>query len=78
MMKNYMTTGTFGKGKRPKGDSTGKDATPSPEENSVMSIYDGPAPPWVMAQAQAYWPSNQRHKRSGPRVTALVRVPDHF
>jgi hypothetical protein len=44
MMKNYMTTGTFPKGKRPEGISAGKVATPFPEEKAVMSIYGGPAP----------------------------------
>jgi hypothetical protein len=44
MMKNYMTTGTFAKGKRPEGDSVGKAAVPFPEEKAVMSIYGGLAP----------------------------------
>jgi hypothetical protein len=44
MMKNYMTTGTFAKGKRPEGDSAGRATTPFPEEKVVMSIYGGPAP----------------------------------
>jgi hypothetical protein len=44
MMKNYMTTRTFAKGKSPEGDPTGKAATPFPEEKTVMSIYGGPAP----------------------------------
>jgi hypothetical protein len=30
MMKNYMTTGTFAKGKKLKGDSAGKVAAPFP------------------------------------------------
>jgi hypothetical protein len=34
MMKNYMTTGTFSRGKK----------ALSPEEKAVMSIYGGPAP----------------------------------
>jgi hypothetical protein len=44
MMKNYMTMGTFARGKKPEGDSTGKVAAPFPEEKAVMSIYGGPAP----------------------------------
>jgi hypothetical protein len=44
MMKNYMTTGVFAKGKKPKGDSTGKATAPFPKEKAVMSIYGGPAP----------------------------------
>jgi hypothetical protein len=44
MMKNYMTTGTFAKGKRPEGDMVWKAAAPFPEEKAVMSIYDGPTP----------------------------------
>jgi hypothetical protein len=44
MMKNSMTMGTFAKGKRPKGDSVGKVATPFPEEKAVMPIYGGPSP----------------------------------
>jgi hypothetical protein len=45
MMKNYMTTGTFAKGKKPEGDSVGKAAVPFTEEKAVMLIYDRPAPP---------------------------------
>jgi hypothetical protein len=44
MMKNYMTTRTFAKAKKPEGDSMGKVAAPFPEENAVMSIYDGSPP----------------------------------
>jgi hypothetical protein len=44
MMKSYMTTGTFAKGKKPKGDLVGKVAAPFPKEKAVMSIYSGPAP----------------------------------
>jgi hypothetical protein len=44
MMKNYMTTGAFAKGKKPKDDSAGKAAAPFPEEKAVMSIYGWPAP----------------------------------
>jgi hypothetical protein len=44
MMKNYLTTGTFSRGKKPKGDSTRKEATPFLEEKAVMSIYSEPAP----------------------------------
>jgi hypothetical protein len=44
MMKTYMTTRTFAKGKKPKGDPTGKVAAPFPEEKAVMSIYGGPTP----------------------------------
>jgi hypothetical protein len=42
-MINYMTIGAFAMGKKPKGDSARKVATPFPEENAVMSIYGGPA-----------------------------------
>jgi hypothetical protein len=31
MMNNYMTTGTFARGKKPEGDLTGKVAAPSPK-----------------------------------------------
>jgi hypothetical protein len=44
MMKNYMTTGTFARGKKLKGDSVGKAATPFPEEKVGMSIYGGSTP----------------------------------
>jgi hypothetical protein len=44
MMKNYMTTETFARGKKPESDSTGKVATPFPEEKVVMSIYGGSTP----------------------------------
>jgi hypothetical protein len=46
MMKNYMTTKTFARGKKPEGDSAGKAAAPFPIKKAVMSIYGGP-PPWV-------------------------------
>jgi hypothetical protein len=49
MMKNYMTTGTFTKGKKPKGDSVGKAAVPFTEEKAVMLIYGRPAPPPPMS-----------------------------
>jgi hypothetical protein len=39
-----MTTITFAKAKKPEGDSMGKAAAPFPEENAVMSIYDGSPP----------------------------------
>jgi hypothetical protein len=45
MMKNYMTTGTFAKGKKPEGGTVRKAATPFPEEKAVMLIYSGPTPP---------------------------------
>jgi hypothetical protein len=44
MMNNYMTTGTFARGKKPEGDPTGKVAAPFPKEKALMSIYGGPAP----------------------------------
>jgi hypothetical protein len=44
MMKNYMTTGAFTKGKKPEGDPVGKVVVPFPEEKAVMLIYGGPAP----------------------------------
>jgi hypothetical protein len=44
MMKNYITTWIFAKGKRPEGDSMGKVATPFLEEKAIMSIYGMPAP----------------------------------
>jgi hypothetical protein len=45
MMTNYMTMGTFAKGKKPKGDSVGKATAPFFEEKAVRSISDGPTPP---------------------------------
>jgi hypothetical protein len=44
MMKNYMTTGTFSRGKKPKSDSMGNATAPFPEEKAVMPIYGGPTP----------------------------------
>jgi hypothetical protein len=43
MMKNYMTTETFARGKKPEGDSAGKAANPYLEEKAVMLIYGRPA-----------------------------------
>jgi hypothetical protein len=45
MMKNYMTMGTFAKGKKPEGDSAGEVDAPFPKEKVAMSIYDGRTPP---------------------------------
>jgi hypothetical protein len=61
MIKNYMTTRTFAKGKRPEGDSAGKVAAPFPEEKAVMSIYGGPAPheSWL------------KLKLTGPAINAI-------
>jgi hypothetical protein len=44
MMKNYMISGAFAKGMKPEGESGGNVTTPFPEEDAVMSIYDGPIP----------------------------------
>jgi hypothetical protein len=44
MMKNYMTTISLARSKKPEGDLVGRTATPFPEEKAVMSIYSGPAP----------------------------------
>jgi hypothetical protein len=43
-MKNYITMGSFTKGKKPEVDLAGKTATPFPKEKVVMSIYCRPAP----------------------------------
>jgi hypothetical protein len=46
MMKNYMTMGTFVRGKKHESDSTGRAATPFHEERADMLIYGGsPSPP---------------------------------
>jgi hypothetical protein len=44
MMKNYKTTWTFARGKKPEGDSTEKAITPFTKERAVMSIRGGPTP----------------------------------
>jgi hypothetical protein len=44
MMKNYRTTRTFARSKKPNGDSSGKATIPFPEEKVVMSFYSGPNP----------------------------------
>jgi hypothetical protein len=49
MMKNYMTTGTFARGKKPEGDLTGKVVAPFPEEKAVMLIYSGSPHTRIMA-----------------------------
>jgi hypothetical protein len=43
MMKNYMTTKTFARGTKPKGDLARKAANPYLEEKAVMLIYGRPA-----------------------------------
>jgi hypothetical protein len=63
MMKNYMTMGSFSKGKKPEGDLVGKAAAPFPKEKDVMSIYQ---------------PGSQHRKPGRPRIPSLVQVPDHF
>jgi hypothetical protein len=45
MMKNYMITGTFHRGKKSEGDSTRKVDAPFPKEKAVLLIYGGSAPP---------------------------------
>jgi hypothetical protein len=40
MMRNFMTSGTFSKGKNPGWDPGGKDAAPIPGEAEVMAIFD--------------------------------------
>jgi hypothetical protein len=44
MMKNYMTTGPFTKGKKPEDDPIGMAVAPFLEEKKVMSIYGGLTP----------------------------------
>jgi hypothetical protein len=44
-MKNYMTTGTFARGKKPERDSMGKVATPFLKDKAIMSIYGSLPPP---------------------------------
>jgi hypothetical protein len=44
MMRNYMTTGAFTKGKKLEGDLARMPVAPFPKEKAVMSIYGGPAP----------------------------------
>jgi hypothetical protein len=44
MMKNYMTTMTFARGKKSEGDTMGKAATPLPKEKPGMWIYSWPNP----------------------------------
>jgi hypothetical protein len=51
MMKNYMTTWAFTRGKKPEGDSTGKAAAPFIKEKVVMSIYSGPTPTCPIASS---------------------------
>jgi hypothetical protein len=40
MMKNFMMSGAFSKGRKPGGDLGGKSAVPIPEEVEVMTIFD--------------------------------------
>jgi hypothetical protein len=49
MMKNYMTTRIFTKGKKPEGDSAGKVVALFPDEKAVVSIYGLPTPPPPMS-----------------------------
>jgi hypothetical protein len=60
MMKSYMTTRAFSKGKKSEGDPAGKAVVSFPEEKVVMSIYGGctPTSPDVSSNLQA--------KRSAP------------
>jgi hypothetical protein len=44
MTRNYMTTGTLTKGKKPKKDPRGKAVAPFPREKAVMVIYGASAP----------------------------------
>jgi hypothetical protein len=49
MMKNYMTMGTFARGKKPEGGPTGKVATPLPrKEGSHVNLWWN-CPPRVLA-----------------------------
>jgi hypothetical protein len=41
MTKNYMTTGTFARGKKPEGGPMGKAVAPFPEEKAFISFYRG-------------------------------------
>jgi hypothetical protein len=40
MMKNFMTSGAFSKGRKPGGDLGGKSVTPILGETEVMTIFD--------------------------------------
>jgi hypothetical protein len=61
MMKNYMTTGAFTKGKKTEGDTVGKATARFPKEKVVMSIYSGPAAPMSLVSS-----SNLQAGRSTP------------
>jgi hypothetical protein len=39
MMKNFMTTGTLSKCRKPEGDPSGNDAAPIPREVAVMTTF---------------------------------------
>jgi hypothetical protein len=39
MMKFFMTSGAFSKGRKPVGDPSGKDVTPLPGDAEVMTIF---------------------------------------
>jgi hypothetical protein len=40
MMKKFMTSGAFSKGKKPRGDPDGKRVPPIPGEAEIMTIFD--------------------------------------
>jgi hypothetical protein len=39
MMKNFLTSGSLSKGRKPEGDQSMKDTAPIPEEVAVMTVF---------------------------------------
>jgi hypothetical protein len=52
MVKNYMTTWTFGRSKKPEGDWMGKAAAPFPEGKVAMSSYCRLPPPPIESRCK--------------------------
>jgi hypothetical protein len=44
MMKNFMTSGAFSKGRKPRVDPSGKATVPIPGQAEVLTIFDSPHP----------------------------------
>jgi hypothetical protein len=45
MMKDFMTSGSLTQGKELEEDPGGRDTTPFPGEDAVITVYDGHPPP---------------------------------
>jgi hypothetical protein len=77
-MKNYMTMGTFAKGRKPEGDPVRKAASPFSKEKALMSIYGGPAPKESWSKLKLMSRAANAMSPTAPKYRCLSESPITF